>query len=212
MFRRAKIFHGLSFLFRGRRSATGAPRSTRGGWRATLVAVGALITLSSPRANTISVDVDQLAQIRLAVAAQSYETLPIHASSRARRLRCRSVIPPQTRCIWQRPRFIRCCTAGSSGSAASGDFGGGVQSDLGMLGFHMSALGSEGGVGGGGAAGGGAGGNSRFSATVGEAGDMPPISSVPGPIAGAGVPGLLVLLGSLAVRWRLRRNVRRLID
>jgi uncharacterized membrane protein YgcG len=180
----------------------GTARATcRVGWT-TLAVVAALLVVFEENANAIAIDIDpvRLAEAGLSVASESHESRPAQLTQ-SRLLRCRPLVPPPEHCFRRARRNFDCCArGGASGSAGSSDF---AQSDLGVLGATGGAQGS----GGGGGGGGGSGGTGSSSSSIVDPGPMPPpVSSVPGPSAGAGLPGLLLFVCTLFVLWNRRSS------
>lgn len=160
------------------------------------------LTVSFEKTQANIIDVTQLPEFGAVVAPEAPGFAPRRSTSMLRR-HCRTLAPPPIRCFSKRNRNLDCCPrGGSSGSAGSGGF---AHNDFAALGFHQSASGSENGIGGGGGSGGGGGGSGiAFNPSV-EPTTLPP-AHAPGPIAGAGFPGLLILAYCLHGWWRRRQS------
>ncbi len=161
-----------------------------------------VLALAAEKAPAITIDVTQLTGPGFAITSE-YGLKPAR-STRTRPLRCRRPETPPERCFWQKKRNFGCCALG--GSARSGDSSAG---DIGASGVHSGAPGGSGGSGAGGGGGRGGGGNSGTASSFIPVIDqevLPPVSSVPGPTAGVGVPGLLLFGCALFGWWIRRRN------
>lgn len=163
---------------------------------ARLIAI-AVLPLALPPEQSTAIPIDVTGLPVTAVEVTSDYRLQATRTVRDRSWRCREVPPP--RCRWSKRRD--CCSVGgaSQGAGSSGDWAG-----------NFAITGSQGGAsGGGGGAGGGGGGDPGGSAQpivpfTGQDDDLPPVSSVPGPTVGVGIPGFL-LLGCALLAWYRRR-------
>ena len=116
--------------------------------------------------------------------------------ARERRLRC--IVPPRD-CFRKKDDIFGCCTRGGLSQGSDGAF---HQDNAGTTGVVGSHSGSDG------TANGAASGGSGGSGDPGVLGAASPVDvvSVPGPIAGAGLPGLVLGCVSLLGWWRCRRR------
>ena len=150
--------------------------------------LAALLAASAASANTITFEAMYTAEIGSTVEPRLYEPSARPSSSLSAFRRCRRLAP--THCFGKKSRLFGCCAYGGSASSGSG------QDDLGNQGFTLGPLTNAGNAGIGSFSGGAFNRNAN-PASIQDKDPNPviPVSSVPGPIAGAGVPGLF-LLGS----------------
>jgi hypothetical protein len=155
------------------------------------------LTLSFAQADPIIIDSTSLPETQLVVAPELSNAMPRRSTWR---LHCRTLVPPPIYCFRKRNRLSDCCPRGGASSSAGA--GGFPQNDLLALGFHPNVGSSDnGGVGSGGGPGAGP---SALFAPTGHS-EIPPLAHAPGPIAGAGLPGLIMVCGGLFAWWRGKR-------
>lgn len=161
-----------------------------------LVLIGASLS-ALPAATAITIDVSQLPKIAV-TAAPGFQNFAPRFSMRSRRHRCGRLMPPPRNCFGPRRRLLECCDhGGAAASGGSNEFGG---SDLVTVGSRAGAGGGGAGLGGGGIGAGSALAPSIPPGAITGFETVPSVNAVPGPVVGAGVPGLL-LLGCALLGW-----------
>lgn len=174
-------------------------------WRAkqcVQVVALALCTAAAAQASATPISFELL-QSPDVVFLSASETLK-NRNTRQRRPHCDTQTPPPVYCHRMRtkkPRRLDCCERG--GSSASGEFGNFGSKDSPTPAFPSRA---DPGSGGGGGGGGGVPVDNFVAGNPFPKDDAPHVHSVPGPVGGTGIPGLILLACGLSTLLRRRRR------